>query len=446
MFRINTLLAILLTVGLLLSVASCGTDDQAEAGEGDSTSVADAEGSMQSDGENFGQGEDKTADKKEEKKKKKKEKSTSVTASIAFSGNLVQPVVAEGTVRARHTAEIRSEIAGKITRVYVEEGQTLRRGQMIAKVDDREYRVAGDEARASYLQALSLLAIEEDEIKAETITAEMREELADLKKQEREGKITSQERLAREIQLDIQALKDGKFHVEIAASRSGVSQARTSLERANLNLERTEIRAPFDGVITGLNLSRGELVSANETVCTVVDNINLEAEVGVLEADLGNVNIGKPTLLEVPALNITLQVTVDVVSPRFDRESRTCEVLIRLKDKDGRIRPGMFVRAHIAGNSFKDRLLVPREAILIRDDRPLLFKEEDGRAKWLYVQLGVQNEDLVEITKVLQGGQLAPGDKVIVSDHLTLIHDAKIKIKKTVPITDPWVALSGDSE
>jgi RND family efflux transporter MFP subunit len=313
-------------------------------------------------------------------------------------------------------------------------------------VDDREYQVASAEARASYLQALSLLAIEGDEIKAEVISQQMRDELADLKKQERAGKITSEERQAREIELDVQALKDGKFHVEIAAARSGVSQARTALERAKLNLERTEIRAPFDGVVTGLLLSLGELVSVNEAVCTVVDNINVEAEVGVLEADLGNVDIGKPTLLEIPALNTTLQVAVDVVSPRFDRESRTCEVLIRIQDKSGRIRPGMFVRAHIAGHAFRDRLLVPREAILIRDDRPLLFKEEDGRAKWLYVQLGEQNEDLVEITKVLQGGQLAPGDKVIVSDHLTLIHDAKIKITKTVPITDPWVELSGDGE
>ena len=139
-------------------------------------------------------------------------------------------------------------------------------------------------------------------------------------------------------------------------------------------------------------------------------------------------------------------MAVEVVCPRFDRYSRTCVVLIRLQYKSGRIRPGMFVRAHIAGQSFKDRLLVPREAILIRDNRPLLFKEEDGRAKWLYVKLGAKNSDLVEITKVLQGGQLAPGDKVIVSNHLTLIHDAKIKIKKIVPVTDPWVAFDRESE
>lgn len=449
MSRFNTLLAVLLTVSVAIALASCGSDNQAaESSDGDSTSIASAEGSLESEGENYGQGDDKNKKESDndEKKKKKKEKSTSVRASLAFTGDLVKPVIAEGTIRARHSAEIRAEITGKITGVHADEGQMLRRGQLIAKLDDREYKVAAEEARASYLRALSMLAIEEDDLEAQAMAPEMRDELADLKKQERSGQITAQERLAREVEMDVQALKDGKFRVEIAAARSGVSQARTALERARLDLERTEIRAPFSGTITGLMLSRGEQVTVNEVICTIVDNVNIEAEVGVLEADLGYVAVGKPALLAVPALKETLQVEVTVVSPRFDRESRTCQVLIRLQETSGRIRPGMFVRALIAGQTFRDRLLVPRESIITRDDRPLLFKVEDNRSKWLYVQLGESNDDLIEITKVLQGGQLAPGDKVIISDHLTLTHDAKVKVKKTVSIKDPWVAFSREEE
>jgi len=443
-FRFQPIIAPLLAVCLVLIVMACGGgNDAAETTDGDSTAVASAEGSMKSDGENFGQADDeKKSDVKEEKKKKKKERSTSVKACAAFSGDLVKPVIAEGTIRARHSADLKAEVSGKITRVYGQEGETLRKGQIIAKIDDREYQVTAEEARATYLQTLSLLAIEEDDLTAQSISQEVRDEFADLERQERAGEITPQERLAREVEMDVQSLKGGKFRVEIAAARSGVSQARAALERARLNLERTEIRAPFNGVITGLLVSPGELVTANEAICSIVDNVNIEAEVGVLEADLGHVAQGKHALLAVPALGETLQVQVDVISPQFDRESRTCQVLIRLEDDSGRIRPGMFVRALIAGQTFKDRLLVPREAILTRDDRPLLFKVDDNRAKWLYVQLGESNDDLVEITKVLQGGQLAPGDKVIVSDHLTLTHEAKVKVKKTLPINDPWVAFS----
>jgi multidrug efflux pump subunit AcrA (membrane-fusion protein) len=106
----------------------------------------------------------------------------------------------------------------------------------------------------------------------------------------------------------------------------------------------------------------------------------------------------------------------------------------------------MFARALIAGERFEDRLLVPREAVLTRDGRPLVFKVEGDRAKWLYVELGASNDHLVEIKSVLQGGTLDPGDRVVVSDHLTLAHDAKIKVRKTVKVVDPWVNSAQDSE
>ncbi|HEX6789878.1 MAG TPA: efflux RND transporter periplasmic adaptor subunit [Candidatus Krumholzibacteria bacterium] len=373
--------------------------------------------------------------------KPKKERSITVNASAAVRADLIKPVVAEGKIRARHSAEIHAEIAQRIVRVAAEEGQRIRRGQLIVKLDDREYEMAAEEARSTYLRSLSALTIEDADIDTAMVTQakEMRDQLTDLERLEKAGKITREDRLAKEIALDVQALKEGKFRGEIAAARSGVAIARASLERARLNLERTEIRAPFDGVITGLTLSPGQQVMVNQAICTLVDNVNIEAEVGVLEADVGKIASGGAAILAVPALGDTFDVKVDVVSPQFNRETRTCQVLMRLKNDDGRLRPGMFTRALIAGERFPQRLLVPREAILTRDGRPLLFKVEDGRAKWLYVELGASNDYMVEIANVLQGGTLDPGDRVIVSDHLTLAHDAKIKVRKTVPPADPWL-------
>ena len=63
---------------------------------------------------------------------------------------------------------------------------------------------------------------------------------------------------------------------------------------------------------------------------------------------------------------------------------------------------------------------------------------QGDRAAWLYVELGRQNDALVEIKQVLQGGSLAEGDLIVVSNHLTLSHDAKIDVKTTVPVRDPW--------
>ena len=441
----------IVTLLVALCVAwGCGRKEAAQGGTDstatDSTSLAAAGGSMESEGENYG-GENAAADTTKAAKPKK-ERSVTVNAARAVRADLVKPIVAEGRIRARHSAEIHAEVAGKIMRVVAEEGRAVRRGQLILKLDDREYEMAAEEARSRYLQALSLLTIEDADIDTVLVTQaqELRDQLANLERQEQSGKITRDERLAREIALDVQALKEGRFRGEIAAARSGVAAARAALERARLNLERTEVRAPFDGVITGLVLSTGQQVMVNQTICTLVDNVNIEAEIGVLEADVGKIAAGGAAILAVPALGDTLPVTVDVVSPQFNRETRTCEVLMRLKNEDGRLRPGMFARALIAGERFADRLLVPREAILIRDGRPLLFKVEDGRAKWLYVEVGASNDHMVEITSVLQGGTLEPGDRVIVSDHLTLAHDAKIKVRKTLPLVDPWIQSAQGNE
>jgi RND family efflux transporter MFP subunit len=182
----------------------------------------------------------------------------------------------------------------------------------------------------------------------------------------------------------------------------------------------------------------GEIVSTGAAVCTIFNNDLLEASVNVLEADLGHLEQGRPVLLAIPATGDTLRAVVDVISPTLDEATRTCEVIIRFGNPEGRYRPGMFVRTQIAGVIYKDKLLAPHSALLIRDNRTLVFKKEGDRARWLYVDIGLQNEQWVEILKVHSGGSLAPGDEIVVSDHLTLAHEAKIKVRKTIPPEDKW--------
>jgi RND family efflux transporter MFP subunit len=425
--------------GIWLAAAGCGSEGRSSEGKAsnsDST-AGEAAGGGQAGADSAvrGSGSNSESDGAD-----KRERATSVNVAAAIRGDLVVPVVAEGTIRSLHSAEIKAEISGRIAAIHAKEGTAVRRGSLLLKLDSREYEVAADEARSRYLQALSALAVEEDSIDAIERPSELKEKIRELEKLEAQGSITREERLAREIALDVEALRGGAFRIDMVAARSGVTAARASLERAYLNLERTEIRAPFSGVVSGLLLSAGEQVIAGQTLCSLVNNVDLEAVVGVLEADIGELAVGRKALLVVPALEDTFQVAVDVISPQFDRSSRTCDVLLSLEDPGSRVRPGMFARAIIAGETVEDRLLVPREAILTRDGRPLVFKVENGRAVWLYVQLGRQNDAVVEIESVLQGGSLSEGERVVVSNHLTLSHDAKVDVKKTVPVRDPWGA------
>jgi RND family efflux transporter MFP subunit len=182
----------------------------------------------------------------------------------------------------------------------------------------------------------------------------------------------------------------------------------------------------------------GENITTGQAVCSLYDNTHLEAVVNVLEADLANLEPGRAARVAVPALRDTLEAIIDVISPTLDAASRTCEVIIRFTNESGKFRPGMFCRAEIAGFVHREKLKVPKSAILIRDDRPLVFKRNDDRAQWLYVTVGLENNHWVEILQVHSGGSLAPGEEVIVSDHLTLSHEALIKVRKTLPTVNRW--------
>jgi len=375
----------------------------------------------------------------EEPKKPKKEKSIKVNVGAVAQGNLVLPVFADGAIRTPKSLLIKTKVGGELLSVLVRDGDHVRKGQVLARIDPREYEIALEESRYRHLQALSQMAAEADTFTVNHAAVEefttSRDKLESLYKR---GGLTREEYQNRLLELEMDSLNKGAFREAVFQQRTGLAEARMAEERARLNLEYTDIRAPFSGIIQGLTMVAGEIVSTGTSVCTIFNNDHLEAVINVLEADLGNLSQGRPVLLSVPATGETLEAKIDVISPTLDITTRTCEVIIRFDNPDGKYRPGMFVRTRIAGWIYPDKLMVPKAALLTRDNRTLVFKKDDDRAKWLYVDTGLMNDDWVEILAVHSGGSLAPGDEVIVSDHLTLAHEAKIKVRKRIPAVSRW--------
>jgi membrane fusion protein (multidrug efflux system) len=396
-------------------------------------------GCLGSDGD--GSGADSTAavDTSGADKEPKKEKSIKVNIGAMRTGDLVLPVYADGAIRTPQSVVIKTKVGGELLDVLVRDGDRVRKGQILARIDPREYEIALEETRYRHLQALSQMATEADTFQVNhQAVQDFTDARKDLENLRNKGSITREEFQNRLLELEMKALQKGAFREAVFQQRTGLAEARMAEERAKLNLEYTQIRAPFAGIVQGLTVVNGEIVTTGAGVCTIFNNENLEASVNVLEADLGHLAEGRPVLLAVPATGDTLRAVIDVISPTLDQATRTCEILIRFENPEGRFRPGMFVRTQIAGVVYKDRLLAPKAALLIRDNRPLVFKKEGDRARWLYVDIGLENEQWVEILKVHSGGSLSPGDEVVVSDHLTLAHEAKIKVRKRISPEDKW--------
>ncbi|MEZ4386160.1 MAG: efflux RND transporter periplasmic adaptor subunit [Candidatus Krumholzibacteriia bacterium] len=368
-----------------------------------------------------------------------KEKAIKVNVGAVVRGDLVESVYADGEIRTPRSLEVKAKIGGQVTEMLVRDGDRVARGQLLARLDPREYRLEMEKSRFEHLQALSQVAAEQDTFEVDLSALRAFDDAKDaLERELTRGRISESEYQARLLEMEMRALQEGAFRQEVFQQRTGLADARIAEERAALNLEFTEIRAPFAGVIQGRQVVEGEIISPNQTVCTLYDNRNLEAVVNVLEADLANLVVGRAARVAVPALRDTLLAEIDVISPTLDAASRTCEVIIRFTNEGDRFRPGMFCRAEIAGFIHHDKLMVPKAAVLIRDDRPLVFKRNGDRAQWLYVTTGLENDQWVEILEVHSGGSLSPGEEVVVSDHLTLSHEALISVRKTVPAQDRW--------
>jgi RND family efflux transporter MFP subunit len=373
-----------------------------------------------------------------------KGKAIKVNVGEVRRGDLVLPVYADGTIRTPRSAAVKTKVGGQLLEVKVRDGDRVRRGQVLARIDPREYELAREESRYRHLAALSQMAAEGDTFTTNAAAvADFVAERDRLAAAHDRGDLARDAYQAQLLDLEKRALQDGAFREAVFQQRTGLAEARLAEERARLNLEYTEIRAPFDGVVQGVAMVIGEIVGTGAQFCLVTNNDRLEAAVNVLEADLGDLATGRPVLLAVAATGDTLRARVDVISPTLDQASRTCEVLIRFANPEGRLRPGMFVRAQIAGIVYRDRLLVPKDAVLVRDNRPLVFKREDDRARWLYVDTGLQNDQWVEILAVHSGGSLDAGQEVVVSDHLTLAHEAKISVRKRLPPDDRWDFAAG---
>ena len=110
------------------------------------------------------------------------------------------------------------------------------------------------------------------------------------------------------------------------------------------------------------------------------------------------------------------------ISPIINPEDKTCTVVIEVDNPQEQIKPGMHAEVEIPAEIYKDILLIPQEAVLVRG-RKLAFAVEEGLAKWRYIQVGLENEDYAEVLEGVEEGEL-----VIIEGHFTLAHDAKVKV------------------
>ncbi len=309
-------------------------------------------------------------------------------------GDLVLSVVTTGQIRSEAVSDLKSETQGTIVAVLVRPGDRVKKGQALIQVDPRPLDLAVQDAEARLAQAqLQLL---DNTIPDSIVT----------------GKAITGERLKN------------------AQIRSGLEVQRVNLEQRKYERERATITAPFDGVMDDIKVAVGERLSVGEEIGKVVDLDHLRIEAAVLEHDLPLIRVGGEAVVTAAAApDHPVTGVIAAILPIVDSATRAGRAVVRAGG-GGVLRPGMYVDVRIEATRLPNRIIVPARAVIERDGRPLVFVVKDGRAQWVYIFPGRTNGVDTEVLPDSTTGQmpLQPGDIVLIEGHLTLTHDAPVRL------------------
>ncbi len=313
---------------------------------------------------------------------------------------------ASGYVVAQRKAAVSSKATGRIHKLFIEEGKVVKKGDVLAQLENEDLLASLEEAKASLRVARAVLNNAEAELADATVNYNRHKMLREV------GAVSEQA-------FDAAEARYKKAKAGDTQARFAISRAEASLKLAEVNLEYSFIRAPFDGVILTKNADEGEIVApfgaatnAKAAVASMADLSSLMVEVDVSEASLEKVRIGGAVEIRLDAFtNERFPGTVHTIVPTADRSKATVLTKIKFDTLDPRILPEMsakvaFLSRRLADDEHTPVLAVPRSAIVHSGEKTYVFVVNDARAHLTPVEEGRSWDNLVEIISGLKEGDL----------------------------------------
>jgi RND family efflux transporter MFP subunit len=316
-----------------------------------------------------------------------------VEVGSAKRGDVAAHLTVVGNLIGLQTVDVAPRTGGRLLSVSVQLGDSVRRGQTIAKVEDREIVEQVRQAEASM----------------EVSRATIRQREADLKVAElnfdRSKNLYARQLLAK------QALDDAESRYLAAVAQLDLSKAQQSQNEARLqelkfNLQNTVIASPVDGFIGKRNVDPGAMVNTNTAIASVVDISRLKLVVNVVEKDLRMVTAGDVGTVEVdayPGEKFTGRIAR--VAPVLDPSTRTASIEIEIPNSDNRLKPGMYARISLTVEERKNTLVAPKNAVIDFENRRGVWQPNaENRAQFVPVTLGIEGPETIEIVNGLKEG------------------------------------------
>ncbi len=312
------------------------------------------------------------------------QKTLRVRAHRVVSSQLTERLATTGTVRANEEVEIVSEISGKISDFHFREGSAVAAGQLLLKIDDSE--LLADRQRALYRVELA--------------------ERAEARQQ--------------------QLLDDGVISSETYDVALGeLNVLRAELQLIEAQLLKTEIRAPFSGIIGLRWVSPGSYLSSQTRIASLNDLDPVKLDFSVPERYSALMKVGDEMSFRVEGFERAFPGTIYAIEPSVDAATRSLRVRARCPNSDGALIPGAFANVDLVLRSISDALTVPSIAVIPELGGKKVFVFEDGAAQPRTVETGIRSESVVQVTSGLK-----EGDVVIISGLMQLQPGLEVEIEE----------------
>jgi len=389
--------------------------------------------------------------------KKEQEVTPEVSVQVAPAklGEISQIVTAEAVVFPLQQAVVTPKITSTIKSFQVQRGARVRKGQLLAVLENADLSAAAvqskgefEQAEASYVTSTAA-GVPEQVQKAELDAASAKSALdAQQKIYDSRKELFEQGALPRrdldaaqvalvqarsQYQQAQKALDDlHRIGKEQALKTAGgqLSAAKGKLLSAEAQLSYSEIRSPIDGVVTDRPLFPGELASANQPLLTVMNTSRLIAKSHIAQSQAVTLKVGDAANIQIAGMDDPVPAKVSLVSPALDPGSTTIEVWVETSKPPIELKPGMTVQVAVTAATAKNAVLVPKNSVVESPETGsfVLLAGKDGLAHQTPVQLGLRGPDEMQIMK-----GVSAGDSVVVTGAYSIPDKTKIKIEAPAP-------------
>ena len=358
-----------------------------------------------------------------------------VRVATAETRKLGRAISVTGSLSADETVTVSAEVAGRVSEIHFDFGQSVKKGDIIAELDKREFTLQYERARAALAQALARIGLDpkQEEVVPKTTPAIR---LAEAQYEDARSKSESAARLVKtgDISQERYTELEKAFNARQAALDAARDDLRTQLANiqalqaevklAQKRLNDTTVRAPFDGAVTARLVSPGQYMKDNTPIVTLVKVHPLRLRADIPETAAGEVHIGTSlTFTTDAAPGRQFRAVVRELNPALDARSRSLVAEARLTDSDPRLRPGMFVQVQLAVARAASAVVVPKEALYQMAGLNKVFVLRNGRAVETKITPGAEINGWIEVP----GDRIHPGDQVAVSRLATLIDGSPVR-------------------